>query len=251
MKILIIEDEVNTAKELERILHRIDPSISVLSILDNVKDSITFLSENIPDLIFSDIQLADGICFDIYNEVKVTSPIIFCTAYDDFMLDAFDTNAVSYLLKPITEKMVSKALEKYQSFKLIFEPEMASLSVQKLAKQLKYAYKTSLLVEQREKIIPLPVKKIAYIYLENTVVKVATKKNQKYVLSASLEELEKILDPEMFYRANRQFIINRSAIVNIERYFSRKLITKLNVETPETIVISKAKASDFLKWMES
>lgn len=250
MKVLIIEDEVNAAKELKRILLQLDPAISILSILDSVEESIAYLSLHTPDLIFSDIQLADGMCFDIYNTVTIKSPIIFCTAYDDYMLDAFNTNAVSYLLKPITEDIVGKALDKYQSLKSAFEPELAATSIEKLAKQLRYAYKTTLLAEHGEKIIPLQVKDIAYIYLENSVVYAITIQNQRHFLSASLDELEKCLDPDFFYRANRQFIINRSSIANIERYFSRKLIAKLTMVTPETIVISKAKASDFLRWLE-
>lgn len=249
MKVLIIEDELNAAKELERILLLADPTISILGLLDSVESSIAFLKLYIPDLIFSDIQLADGMCFEIYNTVKVTSPIIFCTAYDDYMLEAFDTNAVSYLLKPITEENVQKALGKFKKLKSAFKPETAAISIEQLARQLKYTYKTSLLVEQREKIIPIQVKEIAYIILENTIVSIVTLDNQKYISSTNLDEFERVLDPELFYRANRQFIINRVAIANVERYFSRKLIIKLKMETRENIIVSKAKASDFLSWL--
>lgn len=249
MNILIIEDELNSAKELERILLHVDPAISIMAILDSIEESIHFLSRHTPDLIFSDIQLADGMCFEIYNTVSVKSPIIFCTAYDDYMLEAFDTNAVSYLLKPITEGSVAKALEKFKILKSVFRPEVASVSIEQLARHLKYSYKTSLLVEQREKIIPIQVKDIAYIALENMVITIVTLQNNRYYSSINLDELERVLDPELFYRANRQVIINRFAIANIERYFSRKLIAKLKVETRESIIISKAKASDFLRWL--
>lgn len=251
MKILIIEDEINAAKELERILLNQDTTNEVLAILDSVEAGIDFLErESPPELIFSDIQLADGMCFEIYGEVPVKSPIIFCTAYDEYMLDAFETNAVSYILKPITEEAVAKAIEKFKRLKSAFEPAVATRSIEKLGQQLKYTYKKTLLVEQREKIIPLPVSDIAYLYLENTVIKIATLKGQQYFITSTLDELERILDPELFYRANRQFIINRLAIASIERFFSRKLISKLVVETPETIVISKANSSDFLRWLE-
>jgi DNA-binding LytR/AlgR family response regulator len=251
MKILIIEDEINAAKELERILLNQDTANEVLAVLDSVEASIDFLErKSPPDLIFSDIQLADGMCFEIYREVSVKSPIIFCTAYDEYMLDAFETNAVSYILKPITEEAVAKAIEKFKRLKSAFEPAIATRSIEKLGQQLKYTYKKTLLVEQREKIIPLPVSDIAYLYLENTVIKIATLKCQQYFMSSTLDELERILDPELFYRANRQFIISRLAIASIERFFSRKLISKLVVETPETIVISKANSSDFLRWLE-
>lgn len=251
MKILIIEDEMNAAKELEKILLNLDASNTVLAILDSVDASITFLrGNNLPDLIFSDIQLADGMCFEIYREVPLVKPIIFCTAYDEYMLEAFETSALSYLLKPITEEAVAKAIEKYHRLKSAFEPIAATRSVQQLGEQLKYTYKKTILVEQRENIIPLPVNDIAYLYLENTVIQIGTNKNQQYFITSTLDELERILDPEVFYRANRQFIINRLAIVNVERFFSRKLIAKLVVKAPETVVISKANASDFLRWLE-
>lgn len=251
MKILIIEDEINAAKELERILLEQDKSNEVLAILDSVEAGIEFLKRNSsPELIFSDIQLADGMCFEIYKEVPVNSPIIFCTAYDEYMLEAFETNAVSYLLKPVTEIAIAKAMEKFKRLRFAFEPAAAIQSIEKLSKDLKYTWKKSLLVELREKIIPLPVNDIAYLYLENAVIKVATLKGQQYYITSTLDELERMLDPESFYRANRQFIINRLAIASIERFFSRKLVSRLVIETPETIVISKANSSDFLRWLE-
>jgi two-component system response regulator LytT len=251
MKILIIEDEINAAKELEKILLHLDPSNIILAILDSVEASITFLrGNNLPDLIFSDIQLADGMCFEIYREVPLIKPIIFCTAYDEYMLEAFETSALSYLLKPITEQTVAKAIEKYHGLKAAFEPIAATRSVQQLGEHLQYTYKKTILIEQRENIIPLPVQDIAYLYLENAVIQIGTNKNQQYFTTSTLDELERILDPEVFYRANRQFIINRLAISKIERFFSRKLIAKLVVKTPETVVISKANASDFLRWLE-
>lgn len=251
MRILIIENEINTAKELKRILIDLDASNNVIAILDSVEESVKFLTENsLPDLIFSDIQLADGMCFDIFREVAVKTPIIFCTSYDEYMLDAFKTNAVSYLLKPITKDSVEAAMEKYQMLKSVFESVAATLTIEKLSQQLKRNYKKSILVEQRESIIPLPVNDIAYIYLENTIVQIGTAKNHQYFIASTLDELERMLDPEVFYRANRQFIINKLAIVNVDKIFPRKLLAKLVVKTPESVVVSKANASSFLRWLE-
>ncbi len=251
MKILIIEDEINSAKELERILVKLDIQNEVTAILDSVKASIEYLQQHdSPDLIFSDIQLADGMCFEIYSEVTVNSPIIFCTAYDEYMLDAFETNAVGYLLKPITELMVEKALGKLKRLKSAFEPAILKRSIDRLSEKFKAAYKKSILVEQREKIIPISVHDIACLFLENTVIRIITLTSKQYFMASTLDELERMLDPESFYRANRQYIINRLSIANIERFFSRKLICRLTVETPETIVVSKANSSDFLRWLE-
>lgn len=252
MKVLIIEDEIKAAKELERILLTLDYNIQIVGIIDSVKNAIIYLSKHIhPDLIFSDIQLADGMCFDIYNKVTPKCPIIFCTAFDEYMVNAFETSAVSYILKPITKSKIGAALEKYEQMKSVFAPAQTSKDIDALSHKLKYLYKTALLVNQREKIIPIPVKDIAFFYLDNTMVKILTFNHQRYSISSSLDDLERNVDPQIFYRANRQFLINRDAVLSIERYFSRKLAIKLKEETPETIVVSKAKASDFLNWLES
>lgn len=251
MNILIIEDEHKAARELERILLEIDANIFITSIIDSVESGIDyFLNKPHPDLIFSDIQLADGICFEIFSRVKLISPIVFCTAFDEYAIEAFDTNAISYLLKPITSEKVAAAINKFHQMKIAFEPAKFALSINKIANEFNYSYKTALLVDHREKIIPLQVKDIAYFYLDKTIVNIITLTNQKYVMSSSLDEIERLLDPKYFHRANRQFLVNRTAIANVERYFSRKLVAKLMVDTSESIVVSKAKATDFLKWLE-
>lgn len=252
MNILIIEDEQKAAKELERILMEIDSSLSVTAILDSVEQGVSYLSRKLPvDLIFSDIQLADGMCFEIFDQVKITSPIVFCTAFDEYMMEAFDTNAVSYLLKPITSEKVAAAIAKFHQMKIAFEPASAARAVDKIASQLKHAYKTTLLVDHKEKIIPLRARDIAYFYLDKTIVKITTLNNQRYFFASSLDEVERMLDPEHFYRANRQFLVNKEAVDSIERGFSRKLVARLTLDTPEAVVISKAKASDFLRWLEN
>lgn len=251
MKILIIEDEQKSARELERILTSLDPTIEVVAKIDSVEESITYLSENPPpDLIFSDILLSDNLCFEIYNRVHVKSPIVFCTAFDEYTMDAFETNAISYILKPVNVKKVAAALQKFSEMKSVFEPEAASRQIQTAGLQLKYTYKTTLLVEQADRVIPLQVNDIAFVYLDQTIVKVTTFQRQNYFFASSLDEIERVLDPARFYRANRQFLINRAAINNAERYFSRRFVVKLNVEPPEPIVVSKAKASEFLQWLE-
>ncbi|MFY0252526.1 LytR/AlgR family response regulator transcription factor [Chitinophaga sp. 30R24] len=250
-QVLIIEDEAKAARELAAILEDAEPDIKVAAILDSVEQTIKWLTENpAPDLIFSDIQLADGICFQIFQQVKVKSPVIFCTAFDEYLMEAFDTNAVSYLLKPVTREKVVRALNKFHSLKAIFDKDPSPSSLQPLLQQLKYNYKNALLVNQKEKIIPVPVKDIAFFYLDKALVNVTTLTHQQYFISGTLDETEKMLDPALFYRANRQFLVNRHAIANIERYFARKLGVKLIVNTPEAIVVSKAKSSSFLQWLE-
>ncbi len=251
INVLIIEDEAKAARELANMLTLIDDTINIITILDSIEQSLQWFSQNKqPDLIFSDIQLADGLCFEIYQKIQVKSPVIFCTAFDEFLMNAFDTNAVSYLLKPITKERIEKALDKFHSLRSAFEKEKNNTNLSELLQQLKFNYKTALLVNQLEKIIPIQVKDIAFFYLDKTMINITTLNNQKYYLSSALDDVEKMIDPAMFYRANRQFLINKNAIANAERFFARKLVARLKVDTPETIVVSKAKASEFLQWLE-
>lgn len=252
MNVLIIEDEARTARQLANLLVDVDPSIQVVGMLESVEEAVAWLvSRPQPDLIFSDIQLADGLSFDIYEEVKMTCPIIFCTAFDEYLMNAFRTNAISYLLKPITKAKIQAALDKFLTLRQGFNQETASRSMQQMGSQLRQTYKTGLLVNQREKIIPVQVKDIAYCYLDHSVVALCTLQQQKYFLSSTLDELEKTIDPSQFYRANRQYLISRQSVSSVERFFSRKLVVKLTLETPEPVVVSKSKAIDFLQWLES
>lgn len=248
--VLIIEDEAKAARELAKMVLTIDQDVQVLAILDSVEQSLDWFAANKhPDLILSDIQLADGLCFEIFSQVSIKSPVVFCTAFDEFLMKAFDTNAISYLLKPITSDKLAKAMEKFKAMKLAFgDNETNSLSG--LLQQLRYQYKTALLVNFKEKIIPVQVKDIAYFYLDTSNISIVTMSSHKYDITSTLDELEKSIDPKQFYRTNRQFIINRSAVSNAERFFARKLVVKLMVDTPETIIVSKAKTSEFLQWME-
>lgn len=251
MRVLIIEDEVKAARELQHILRLIDSDLEVVDTIESVERALQWFAVHpLPDLIFSDIQLADGLCFDLFRQRRISTPVIFCTAFDEFLLHAFDTNAVSYLLKPITRDKVAGALDKFSLLKAAFDKAPTQQNLQNLLQQLPPSYKTALLVHQQEKIIPLPVKEIAFFYLDNNLITVTTLNNQKYFLTTTLDELEKLVDPFLFYRANRQFLIGRHAVVNAERFFARKLVVKLQVSVPEAIVVSKAKASEFLQWLE-
>lgn len=250
-RVLIIEDEAKTARELATLISQVDDRMQVQAIVDSVEDAITQLAVHPqPDLIFSDIQLADGSCFDIFQKVEVKSPVIFCTAFDEYLLDAFDTNAVSYLLKPISRNKLEKAITKFRSLKAAFGASSGTTDLSTLMSNWKFRFKTALLVHQKEKIIPIQVYDIAYVYLDKTLLFITTHNNQRYHLTSTLEELESMLDPSQFFRANRQFLINRAAVANAERFFARKLVARLKLETPEAVVISKARATEFLQWLQ-
>lgn len=247
MKIVIIEDEPKTAANLEKMLKSINPDYRILEKIDSVESGLHYFEEvGFPDLIFSDIQIADGLSFEIFNLYPPTCPIIFCTAYDQYALQAFRANGIDYLLKPFSETDVRKALEKYQNLKQNSKPNQ---SLQLLFEQLQKPQKQTILINFREKIIPVNIHSIPFFYSINhqTIIFFEGKEQN---ISYSLDELEEMLDASLFYRANRQFIINRTFVREIEHYFARKLVVLLHTKTPENIIISKAKANEFLRWIE-
>ncbi len=253
IQILIIEDEAKTAKELKLLVEEFREDMRVAAILPSVKSSIKWLTENpTPDLIFSDIQLADGLSFEIFRQLPVAAPVIFCTAFDEYAIQAFDANGIDYLLKPIDEDKLRRALSKFDKINFRGEPQLDAYKEQisRLLEQMKKPYKNSLLIHFQDKIIPVSTANIAFIHSEGGIVTIHTTNHQHYYINHTLETLETMLNPALFYKANRQFIINRNAIVDIEHYFTRRLVVKLSQPTPETVIVSKVRASDFLRWVE-
>ena len=257
MNILIIEDERKAAARLSELLLSIDDSITIVGRIESIEAGLDwFATHPMPELICSDIELADGVSFELYHAVKITCPTIFCTAYDQYMIEAFETNAVSYILKPYSREQIERALEKYHDMRQAFASTGSKLpqGIEALLKHLDQgaakSYKSTLIINHGERIIPLPAEQIAFIYATSSGMIITTTKNQEYLHNATLDEMEQTLDPAQFYRANRQFIIARTAIAAIERYFNRKLALRLNHKTPEPILISRLKAKAFLEWVE-
>ncbi len=256
MKILIIEDEQRAAARLSELILSIENQAQILGIVDSIESGIEWFSKNnMPELIFSDIELADGTSFKLFKQVTITCPIIFTTAYNQYMIEAFETNAVSYILKPISREQVAKALEKYHSMREAFAIKSdAQPQIEELLKLIgggsAKRQRSTLMVNKGERIIPILIDTIAYIYATNSGLQINTNKGVEYSYNSTLDELEKILDNQKFYRANRQFIIARNSIQSIERYFNRTLVVKLLHQTPEQVGISRLKAKSFLEWME-
>lgn len=251
MRVIIIEDELKTAKELKGMLQAVDSDIEVTAVLHSVASAIKWLKDNTsPELIISDIQLGDGLSFEIFREVQTDAPVIFCTAFDEYAIRAFESNSIDYLLKPIEEDKLQRAMEKYFRIKehLVNANQHAS-NLGKVLMQLDTNYKQNILVHFREKIIPVKVMDVQAIYAANRSVHLITAK-KSYPVSYTIEQLETMLNPQQFFRANRNFIINRDAISNIEHYFNRKLLVSTACETTEKIIIGKIKAQPFLKWIE-
>jgi len=252
MRVLILEDERKAGMELRSLILTIRPGWNIIDILPSAGEAISWLAENKPpDLIFSDIQLADAVSFEIFEKVRVDCPIIFCTAYDEYAIKAFETNSIDYLLKPVDKLRLEKALLKLDKMQALFGPEPGNPypDLGNLIRQLAPVNQT-ILVHHKEKIIPVNYTDVAYFYYSQGAVAIKLNNGASYHLSQGIDEMEACADEKLFYRANRQFLINRNGIRNIEKFFARKLVVKMNMDTPEPLIVSKAKASDFLKWLE-
>ena len=249
MKVIIIEDEQVALKNLSFLLADIDSDIQIIKTLDTVAESIRYFKNKVTaDLIFMDIHLADGISFDIFKEVHISIPIIFTTAYDEYALKAFKVNSIDYLLKPIDEEELSQAIAKFKHQKQNESTVQITDLMQLFAKEKK-SYKNTYLVQQRDTLFPLAIAEVAYFTIEEGIVYAVTLENKKYNIDKKLEDIEADLNPEIFFRANRQFIIQKKAIENLQLYFNGKLILNTNPKTPEAIIISKAKAPIIKQWM--
>jgi len=251
MKIIIIEDEGLVADDLELNIRKlVDEPLDIVQIR-SVKEGIAYFNINKnTDLIFSDIQLGDGLSFEIFLAEPVTAPVIFCTAYDEYALDAFKANGIDYILKPFTRQTLDNALQKYKQLKKIFSAEQApqfDALMQLLAgKETQKA--ASVLVYQLDKIIPINLDDIAMFYLANEVTHLLTFSGKTFYPNKTLDELEKLCG-NSFFRANRQFLICRKTIVDVSSFFSRKLSLNLNIPFSEKVIVSKNKAAQFLNWL--
>jgi DNA-binding LytR/AlgR family response regulator len=251
MNIVIIEDEEVVAQELELNISKLIAGPAAIVQLRSVKESIAYFKEaDAPDLIFSDIQLGDGLSFEIFVEVPVSIPVIFCTAYDEYALDAFKANGIDYILKPFTRQTLETALQRYQELKKIFSvdqtPQYDALMQMLTAKDKQTT--ASVLVYHQDKIIPVRMEEIAMFYLKNEVTHLLTFSGKCYFPNKNLDELER-LSGNHFFRANRQILVCRKAIIDVSSFFSRKLSLNLKVPFAEKVIISKAKTSQFLNWL--
>lgn len=255
MKILILEDEAKTANELCAMVERFSADCFVADRLSTVSAAIEWFSSNpLPDLIVSDIQLADGLSFSLFEHVPDVVPVIFCTAFDQYAIRAFETHGIDYLLKPIEEERLHKSLQKYEALKQLFgsvKPSGYEERFQDTMAVFQPRYRESVLVHYRDAILPVPVAEIAYVQSENGLVRVHTSGGKKYLISSSLDELEQTLNPDQFTRANRQYIVQRSVIESVQRTLTRRLTVTLKADIPERIIVSKARSGTFLKWLES
>lgn len=254
LNVIIVEDELHSGNMLKEMVATLRPSWKIGAMLQSVSETIEWLkTHDQPHLIFLDIELADGNCFAIFDEVQVDSGIIFTTAYNEFALKAFQLNSVDYLLKPIKESELLRAIQKVENaIERITNKVHPEVNYQELASTIlssKKDYRQRFLVAKRESFFKLSVDDIAYFYFDSRVTFAVTYDNKHHVLNQPLDKIEQELDPQQFFRTNRQTIVNVEAIDRFETYFSGKLVVKLVNDLNDKIIISRAKATLFKEWM--
>ena len=253
MKVLIVEDEQGVAQDLCDKLQEIEPTIEILAIIETIQEAVAWINAHpVPDIGFFDIRIADGDSFNIFEKTAVDFPVIFTTAYDQYALKAFKVNSIDYLMKPIEKNALRAAIDKYNTFyKKNESPDQEHLlrAIRGLQNSPQKKYKKSFLVYVKDKILPIDVQDIAYLYLDKELVFCLTHSNQKYLIDQSLDKISNQIDPESFFRANRQFIVSRKAIVSAITYFNRKLKLELKPTPATDVIISKPKVTEFKKWL--
>ncbi len=252
MKVLIIEDEITAVNKLKRLLKQVDPEIDILNAIESVEASVNWLIENpSPDLIFMDIQLTDGISFEIFDSKKIETPIIFCTAYDKYAIQAFKVNSIDYLLKPYEKEDLENAINKFKkiSDKKSHELEENIEAVIKFFNQEKEIKKTRFLVKVGKKLNSITIEKISHFYTEDKLAYLVTHENKRYPVDYSLEALEISLPGNDFFRINRQYILSHKTIKTVESEFG-KIFVELNVPTKNILTISRDRVSDFKRWLD-
>lgn len=251
MDVLIIEDEELNVQTLIGHLKKIS-GVHVMAVLDRIVETVDWLSINPrPDVIFMDINLADGSAFEIFERITINSPIIFTTAFSEYALKAFKVNSIDYLLKPLDFESVNQALVKYRDLNTVHS---TTSDLNKLIASFKQKpdYKSTLLVPSKsDKLIPLAVDSIAFIYIDNGIAKIVVSDGKIVSLDKTLDEIFCDLNPNKFFRANRQFIVSHSSIKDIDLWFHNRLNVNLKINTPEKIIISKARTPDFIQWFTS
>ena len=249
MKILIVEDETSAYINLKKILEEIDNTIEITENTESIKQTVKWLeNNNAPDLIFMDVHLSDGSAFNIFNLITVDAPIVFTTAYDEYAIEAFKVNSIDYLMKPIEKSEVKRAIDKYR--------KLNGHDLVKYINQLSQLipsgrYPEKLLIPLNDKLIQIALIEVACFYTTDNSTQIILLDGQKFFYNKSLDSIINTVNPSLFFRANKQFVIAKKHISDITIWFDNRLLISLMVETPERIYISKNKAALFKQWMIS
>lgn len=248
MKTIIIEDEKPAAEKLVKAIQQADPSIEIVQVLRSVRAAVEWLQQNpMPDLLFMDIELGDGLSFKIFDTINISSPVIFCTAFDEYWQEAFEHSSIDYLLKPVKQEKLETALKKYDKLKQHFASSFRQLL--QWQQQEGTGYKKRFLVKRGSDYISVKTEDIAYFYAAHKLVCLVDNKAQKFILDQSLADIEKQLDPACFHRLNRKYLVNMSAIRRIRSYPKSKLEVVVEPVVTEEIIISQENVAAFKEWM--
>lgn len=249
INILIIEDEEPAANRLKKMVTELEPDTHVLDNIVSVNSAIEWFKKNpLPDLIFSDIQLSDGLSFEIFKNVEVKCPVIFITAYDQYAIDAFKVNSIDYLLKPIKKDDLQTALNKFKNL----SNNASVIDINKVLEtfnQPKADYKTRFIVRYGEHIKTIKIEEVAYFYTEDKINFLITNEGRRYTIDYNLDALESMLDPKIFFRINRQFIICIHAISEMFSYSKSRVLVKLNPPSKHETIVSTERSGDFKLWL--
>ena len=250
MNILIFEDEKPTALRLKSLLTEIDKSIKIIDIIGKVKEGVKWFSENeMPDLIFQDIQLSDGNCFDIFDAVEITAPVIFTTAFSKYAIDSFRVNSIDYIIKPYDKNEIESALDKFERIRGAFSPPEKEL-LKDILKKNAVAYKKRFLVKKGDVLFPVSSDDIAYLISEDGVTFATLFNKERYIVNYSIVELAKKMDPNSFFQVNRKMIVNIKSVNKINTWFNSRLKLSLNPASEEDVVVSRDRAGSFKEWLD-
>lgn len=250
MNALIIEDEKAAVRNLMALLSEVAPDIEVIATLDSITDSIDWFREHaMPELVFLDIHLADGSSFEIFEHVDITCPVIFTTAYDEYALRAFKVNSIDYLLKPIGQTDILNAIAKLKRLQVETSAQESDYSNLIRALKRQDSYKTHFLIPVKgDKLLPLSVDMILFFYIHEGNVKAVMTDGKEYTFTQTLDELADCLNPNLFFRVNRQYLISRKAVLDIDLWFNGRLSVNLKVPVEDKILVSKARVAEFKEW---
>ncbi len=252
MKVLIIEDEIPAAKRLSKLINLFRPNAQIVEVIDSVDGAIKWLNTfEKSDLLFMDIQLSDGLSFDIFNHTEIQSPVIYTTAYDQYTLKAFKVNSVDYLLKPIDPDELEKTFLKFD--KVFRQPQSYDTSaIENLLKVMtQKEYKSRFLVKVGQQLTYIPVEDISYFYSDDGLLCAKTINGKRHILDYTLDQLEQVLNPSQFFRINRKIITCIKAINKIHTYFNSRLKLELQPKTELEVIVSRDRVNDFKKWLDN
>jgi len=250
MKVLIIEDEYHAAERLKKLLKSKLPEAQIIGPIDSVEDSVSWLKDNeAPDIIFMDIQLADGISFSIFEQIEVEAPVIFTTAFDEYSLRAFKVNSIDYLMKPIDEEELSKAIKKFEKYR---KQDSVNLELNSILKNFnqKSPYKSRFLIKRKDEFTYLLSEQIAYFYSEESVTFIVDKTGKNHIYDQTLNQIEENLEPKDFFRINRKQIIHVQSIGQIHSYFNNRIKLDLIPASEEEVIVSREKVKAFKGWLD-